>query len=59
MGAGDLYYAVLLLIEEGDVESNALDLYTVRAMLRGWMKFPELGSENALSSQEAAQKTPS
>jgi hypothetical protein len=35
-----LYEAVQLLIEEGDVESNTLDLYTVRATLRGWMKFP-------------------
>ena len=37
---GELYYAVRLLIEEGDVESDALDLQAVRATLRGWMKFP-------------------
>jgi hypothetical protein len=39
-----LYNAVRLLIEEGDVESKALDLQAVRATLRGWMKFPEPGA---------------
>jgi hypothetical protein len=43
---GELYNAVRLLIEEGDLESDALELHTVRATLRGWMKFPELGYEN-------------
>jgi hypothetical protein len=50
----DLIYAVQLLIEEGDVESNALELYTVRATLRGWMKFPERGYQNIPSPQKAA-----
>jgi hypothetical protein len=39
----ELYDAVRLLIEEGDVESNTLDLYTVRAKLRGRMKVPWVG----------------
>jgi hypothetical protein len=45
----ELYNAVRLLIEEGDIESNALDLCALRSTLRGWMKFPELGYENTLS----------
>ena len=45
----ELYNAVRLLIEEGDVESNSLDLYDLRATLRGWMKFPKLGYENTPS----------
>ena len=40
MNPDALYYAVRLLVEEGDVESDALDLEAVRATLRGWMKFP-------------------
>jgi hypothetical protein len=40
MNPDALYYAVRLLVEEGDVESDALDLQAVRATLRGWMKFP-------------------
>jgi hypothetical protein len=41
IGSDKLYDAVQLLIEEGDVESDALDRFTVRATLRGWMKVPE------------------
>jgi hypothetical protein len=52
----ELYFAVRLLIEEGDVESNALDLYKVRATTRGWMKFPWRGYESSLSLQGAAQR---
>ncbi len=40
MNPDKLYYAVRLLVEEGDVESDALDLEAVRATLRGWMKYP-------------------
>ncbi len=37
----ELYDPVRLLIEEGDVESDDLDLQAVRATLRGgWMKVP-------------------
>ena len=36
----ELYYPVRLLVEEGDVESDAFDLQAVRATLRGWMKIP-------------------
>ena len=43
MYPGELYNAVRLLIEEGDVESNSPDRYTLRATLRGRTKFPELG----------------
>jgi hypothetical protein len=45
MYPGELYNAVRLIIEEGNVESDTLELYAVRATLRGWMKFPELGYE--------------
>ena len=45
----ELYKAVRLLIEEGDIESNALDLHALRSTLRGWMKFPKLGYENTPS----------
>jgi hypothetical protein len=55
MYPGELYNAVRLLIEEGDVESNTLDLYTLRATLRGWTKFPELGYENVPPSRGAAR----
>ena len=44
MNPDALYYAVRLLVEEGDVESDALDLQAVRATLRGWMKFPPAGA---------------
>ena len=51
----ELYYAMRLLIEEGDVESNVLDLYKVRATTRGWMKFPWRGYESSLSPQGAVR----
>ena len=55
MYPGELYNAVRLLIEEGEVESDALDLHAVRATLRGWMKFPELGYENVPPPRGAAR----
>jgi hypothetical protein len=49
MCPGELYNAVRLLIEEGDVESNTPDLYTLRATLRGWTngvtKYKQINSE--------------
>jgi hypothetical protein len=51
-----LYYAVRLLVEEGDVESDALDLQAVRATLRGWMKFPPA---EATRRQDSARATAS
>jgi hypothetical protein len=55
MYPGELYNAVRLLIEEGDVKSNTRDLYTLRATLRGWTKFPELGYENVPPPRGAAR----
>ena len=51
-----LYDPVRLLIEEGDVESDDLDLHAVRATLRGWMKVPwaaRTTSERALQKPTA------
>ena len=52
---GELYNAVRLLIEEGDVESESFDLCTVRATLRGWTKYPELGYEDIPSPRGPAR----
>jgi hypothetical protein len=51
----ELYNAVRLLVEEGDVESKALDHKAVRATLRGWMKYPERGYENTPSRPKRRQ----
>jgi hypothetical protein len=55
MYPGELHNAVRLLIEEGDVESETLDLYAVRATLRGWTKFPGLGYETVPAPRGAAR----
>jgi len=52
MNPNALYYAVRLLVEEGDAESNALDLYAVRATLRGWIKITQEDYKNNQSTQD-------